>query len=321
MTKKQEYMTAIITLLTRIPPAVTASNKLNLTDVNTFSEDFYEQLLNLVYGYRLKNANEFDPNAAAIDLRDTDNKIAIQVTSTSSLKKTQKTVEKFIEHGLFNKLNRLIILNIVKKSKHKECSIGDDQFSIDTEKDIWDINDILRDIKYLTDIAKIKSIRDFLRKELQDDPVSTLPNEVNTILAIIEMLSNERHPGAGNGFIEDPDPDNKINKRFSDHSEYLKNRYYDLYIEYGKILDTIGEESDIGGQALRRAGTYLKGYSDEVLTNSGGDPKVALGVLVGNFKGYLSNLGFSFDSCAAEFYVVDQLIQCNVFPVRKVSNG
>lgn len=321
MTKKQEYMTAIITLLTRIPPVVTASNKLNLTDVNTFSEDFYEQLLNLVYGYRLKNENEFDPNAAAIDLRDTGNKVAIQVTSTSSLKKTQKTVEKFIEHGLFKKFKRLIILNIVKKSKHKECSIGDDQFSIDTEKDIWDINDILRDIKYLTDIEKIKSIRDFLRKELQDEPVSTLPNEVNTILSMIEMLSNESHPHAGNGFIEDPDPDNKINKRFSDHSEYLKNRYYDLYIEYGKILGTIKEESDIDGQALRRAGTYLKGYSDEVLTNSGGDPKVALGVLVDNFKVHLSNLGFSFDSCAAEFYIVDQLIQCNVFPLRKVSNG
>jgi hypothetical protein len=321
MTKKQEYMTAIITLLTRIPPAVTASNKLNLTDVNTFSEDFYEQLLNLVYDYGLKNANEFYPNAAAIDLRDTGNKIAIQVTSTSSLKKTQKTVEKFIKHGMFNKFKRLIILNIVKKSKHKECSIGDDQFSIDTEKDIWDINDILRDIKYFTDIAKIKSIRDFLRKELQDEPVSTLPNEVNTMLAIIEMLSNESHPDAGNGFIEDPDPDNKINKRFFDHSEYLKSRYYDLYIEYGKILDTINEESDIGGQALRRAGTYLKGYSDEVLTNSGGDPKVALGALVENFKGNLSSLGFSFDSCAAEFYIVDQLIQCNVFPVRKVSNG
>ena len=321
MTKRQEYIATIITLLTRIRPLVEASNKLNLTDVNNFSEDFYEQLLNLVYGYSLENANQFDPNAAAIDLRDLKNKISVQVTSTSSLKKTTTTVNKFIEHKLFEKYDRLIILNIAKKSKHKEKSIGNDQFSIAAEDDIWDVNDVLKDIKYLTDIEKIKAIRDFLIKELKDQPDSTLPNEVNTILGLIEMLSDEKHPDAGSGFIEDPDPDNKIHKRFADHATYLKNRYYDLYIEYGKVLDAINEESDIGSQALRRAGTYLKGYSDNILTKCDGDPKVALDKLVESFKSHLSNLGFSFDACAAEFYIVDQLIKCNVFPSRKVSNG
>lgn len=321
MTRKQEYITTIITLLTRIPPLVEASNKLNLTDVNNFSEDFYEQLLNLVYGYSLKNANQFDPNAAAIDLRDLDNKISVQVTSTSSLKKTTTTVNKFIEHKLFEKYDRLIVLNIAKKSKHKDEKIGNDQFSIDTDNDIWDVNDVLKDVKYLTDIEQIKAIRDFLIKELQDQPDSTLPNEVNTILAMIEMLSNEKHPDAGNGFIEDPDPDNKIHKRFADHATYLTNRYYDLYIEYGKVLDAINKESDIGSQALRRAGTYLKGYSDDILTRCDGDPKAALNELVESFKNHLSNLGFSFDACAAEFYIVDQLIKCNVFPNRKVKDA
>lgn len=321
MSKKQEYITTIISLLTRIPPLVEASNKLNLTDVNNFSEDFYAQLLNLVYGYNLKNENQFDPNAVAIDLRDLDNKISVQVTSTSSFTKTTTTVKKFVEHKLFEKYDRLIILNIAKKSKHREKKIGDNQFSIDTENDIWDVHDVLRNIKYLTDIDKIKAIRDFLIKELQDQPDSTLPNEVNTILAMIEMLSNERHPEAGNGFIEDPDPNNKIYKRFADHAEYLTSRYYDLYIEYGKVLDAINEESDIGSQALRRAGTYLKGYSDEILTECAGDPKTALAKLVESFQDHLSNHGFSFDACAAEFYIVDQLIKCNVFPNRKVTNG
>jgi hypothetical protein len=300
---------------------VAASNKLNLTDVNNFSEDFYEQLLNLVYDYKLKNANHFVPNAAAIDLIDLSNKISVQVTSTSSLKKTTTTVTKFIEHKLFNKYDQLVIFNIVKKSKHKEKNIGNDKFSIDTENDIWDINDVLKDIKYLTDIKKIKAIRDFLIEELQDQPDSTLPNEVNTILAMIEMLSNEKHPDAGNGFIEDPDPDNKIHGRFADHALYLTNRYYDLYLEYGKVLVAINKESDIGSQALRRAGTYLKGISDEILTKCHGNPESALDELVGSFKNQLSNLGFTFDACAAEFYIVDQLIKCNVFPNRKVSNG
>lgn len=70
MSKKQEYITKIIKLLTRLPKLVESSNKLNLTDVNNFSEDFYEKLLNLIYGYNLENQNNFDPNAAAIDLSD-----------------------------------------------------------------------------------------------------------------------------------------------------------------------------------------------------------------------------------------------------------
>lgn len=318
---RQEYITAIIKLLTRLPKLVDSSNKLNLTDANNFSEDFYENFLNIIYGYNLVNANKFDQNAVAIDLRDTNNKISIQVTSTSTLTKTQKTVNKFIKNKLFEEFNRLVILNIVKKSVHKEKALGDSNFTFDTENDIWDIDDLLKYIKYLQDIDHIKKIRDFLIKELRDEPITTLPNEVKTILGIIEILSNEKHPEAGNGFLEDPDPENKILNRFAEHSDFLTTRYYDLYIEYGKILDAINDENDLGSQALRRAGTYLKGYSDEVLNNYGGDPKEALEALVRNFKSHLSNNGFSFDAGAAEFYIVDQLIKCNVFPNRKVKNG
>lgn len=138
---------------------------------------------------------------------------------------------------------------------------------------------------------------------------------------MIEMLSNGKHPDAGSGFLEDPDPENKIYDRFSDYSEFLTNRYCDLYIEYGKILSTIYDQSDIGAQALRKAGTYLKGYSDDILNKCHGDPKEALKLLVKNFENHLSSNGFSFDSGAAEFYIVDQLIKCNVFPNKQVQNG
>lgn len=318
---RQEYIITIIKLLTRLPKLVDSSNKLNLTDVNNFSEDFYENLLNIVYGYNLINANKFNPNAAAIDLRDTNNQIAIQVTSTSKLTKTKKTVEKFIENKLFEEFNRLVILNIVKKSVHKEKTLGDSRFILDTQNDIWDIDDLLKHIKYLQDVGHIKKIHDFLVKELRDEPITTLPNEVKTILGIIEMLSNEKHPEAGTGFLEEPNPENKILNRFAEHSEFLTTRYYELYIEYGKILDAINDENDLGSQALRRAGTYLKGYSDEVLNNYMGNPKEALSALVETFKNHLSNNGFSFDAGAAEFYIVDQLIKCNVFPNREVKSG
>lgn len=318
---RHEYITIIIKLLTRLPKAVESSNKLNLTDLNNFSEDFYESLLNLIYSYDLENANKDTPNAAAIDLRDSKNRIAYQVTSTSAIVKTRKTVDKFIENKLYESYDRLIILNIVKKSVHKEGSIGTDVFSIDTKDDIQDIDDLLKDIKHVSDLVLIKKIYDFLVKELQDRPESTLPNEVQTILGIIEYISCETPPEAGNGLIEAPDPERKILKRFAEYSEFLTNRYSDLFIEYGQVLSAINNENDYGAQALRRAGTYLKGFSDELLNEHKGDPKSALRALVSHFENQLSNNGFSFDSGAAEFYVVDQLIACNVFPNRKVQNA
>jgi len=318
---RQEYITNIIKFLSRLPKLVESSNKLSLTDVNIISEDFYGNLLNHIYGYNLVNANKFDPNAVAIDLQDFNNKISIQVTSTSKFAKSRNTVNKFIENQLFKKFDRLVILNIVKKSAHIENKLGDSSFTFDTKNDIWDIDDLLKEIKCLSDIDHIKKIHDFLVKELRDEPITTLPNEVKTILGIIEILSNERHPESGSGFLEDPDPENKILNRFAEHSEFLTTRYYDLYLEYGKILDTINDENDLGSQALRRAGTYLKGYSDEVLNNYGGNPREALAALVETFKSHLSNNGFSFDAGAAEFYIVDQLIKCNVFPNREVISG
>lgn len=318
---RQDHITTIIKLLTRLPRAVESSNLLNLTDINNFSEDFYASLLNLIYGYELENANKAVSNAPAIDLRDSKKRIAYQVTSTSSFDKTQTTVNKFIEHELYLDYDRLIILNIVKKSNHRKNTIGSNVFSINSKKDVQDIDDLLKDIMHKTDPVLIKEIHDFLVNELHDKPRTTLPNEVQTILGIIEYISGETRPDVENDLIEDPDPDKKILQRFSDHAEYLINRYSDLFIEYGQILKTITNENDFGSQELRRAGTYLKGFSNDLLKKNQGDPKAALEALVDNFKIQLSGNGFSFDSGAAEFYVVDQLITCNVFPNRKIINA
>ncbi|WP_272673558.1 SMEK domain-containing protein [Providencia sp. PROV169] len=313
---RQKYVTEIIRLLTRIPANVNASNKHNLTDVNIYSEDFYCNLLNLIYGYTLENTNKHKQNAAAIDLFDDLNRIAVQVTATSELKKTRETVEKFIEKGFNSKYDRLIILNIDKKSKHKEQFVGGGSFKIDTKKDVWDVNDIIGDIKYIDDIDKLKDIHTLVVKELCDANMKTtrLPNEVGTILSIIEMLSDESHPDVGSGYIEDPDPKGKIYSRFSEHSSYLTERFVELYIEYGRVLETVLDESDIGSVSQRRAGSYLRPYSDRILNECDNNPEKALLKILDSFNEHLSENNFNFDYGAAEFYMIDQLIKCNVFP-------
>ena len=54
-------------------------------------------ILNLVYGVNLVNINNRVRNSAAIDLVDTENRIAVQVTSTSTGDKVKHTINEFVK--------------------------------------------------------------------------------------------------------------------------------------------------------------------------------------------------------------------------------
>jgi hypothetical protein len=307
----------IILALSWLKTQVEYHNSLSLTDINHGAEDFYCGLLNLTYGYSLGNINITDLNAAAIDLGDEQNKIAIQVTSTSALSKTKYTVEKFIEKGLYKKFDRLLILNIVKKSVHEAPTIGGPEYFLDTKKDILDVEDLIKKINSDPDLRKLKVIGDFLDAELSLPVQQSLPNEVLTVLGIIEYISDETHEGVGNGYLEEPDPEKKIYKRFQEHSDLLVGMYNNGYVEYGAVLEAVKKETDFGQVKLRRAASYLKGYSDSVLTEYGGDPQKALHEIIDNFKLLLGGNGYTFDAGAATFYVIEQLVKCNIFPLKE----
>lgn len=312
-----DYQKRIIKALSWLKSEVELHNSLSLTDINHGAEDFYSGLLNLVYGYNLKNINVTEQNAAAIDLGDEQSKIAIQVTSTSSLVKTKYTVEKFIEKKLYRKFDRLLILNIVKKSNHEAPSIGDANYSLDTKKDIIDVQDLIKEITNISALDKLKAVADFLDEELSLPSQKTLPNEVLTILGIIEYISDEENENAGNGYLDEPIPEEKIYRRFAEHADFLVDMYNNGYMEYGAILEAVKKEADFGQVKLRRAVNYLRKYSDKALTECDGNPQIALYRLIADFSSLLGNNGYTFDDGAAEFYVIEQLVKCNIFPYKK----
>ena len=317
---RQDYQKSIIKSLAWLSAQVTIHNRLNLTDINVHSENFYRDLLNLAFGYNLVNINTINPNAAAIDLGDEGNSLAIQVTSTSAIAKTRRTVRKFIEKGLCEKFDRLIILNIASKTTHTVPTIGDDSYRFNTKDDIWDIGDLAVKINDL-DLPKIQEIDSFLNRQLYMKPTEKLPRNVETILRLIELISDEEHPAAGEGFLDEPFPDEKINKRFADHAGFLKREFLTLYQDYGAVLDSVEQESDIGQVKIRRVAQHLRVYSDKVLTECNGDPKRALAELIEAFVSMLSENGFEADTGAAQFYIVKHLIKCNVFPNKEAANG
>ena len=298
--------------------SIQLSNSINLTSLNIHAENFYRDLLNLIFGYNLTNINIDETNATAIDLGDETEKIAIQVTSTSSRSKAEKTVSKFIKKELHKKYDRLVILNIREKSAHRQHIIGQENiFQIDANKDIWDAEYIVERINDKS-LEEIKLIHDFLRDNVKlSVEKSTIPNEVQTIMALIKMLSDESQPKNGTGFIEEPDPEGKIRHRFSSYSKFLEDEYVKLYVEYGAVLKDILESSELGPPKVRRLALHLRATSDEILNQYAGNAKEALKGLVEKYAKMLSENGVDYDETAISFFLINELIKCNVFPNKE----
>lgn len=315
-----DYIRDITKYLTWLSLQVAEQNKLNLTDMNVGAEDFFRGLLNLVFDLDLTNLNETEQNVAAVDLGDKNKKIAIQVTSTSSLAKTKSTVEKFVSYGLGKDYKRLVILNIVKKSHHQQPQVTQDGYTLDTKSDIWDRSDLTKKIKTLSTESK-KAVLDYLRTELNLGVSTVVSTEVSTILNLIEYISDADHPAAGSGFSEEPDPDKKINHRFADHAVYLRTRFVELYPEYGSVLTAVRDQADIGAVRVRRAADFLRDYSNRVLMECNGNPKEALDRIVAELTDLLAQGGHEYSSGAVMFYVLDELTRCNVFPNQEVADA
>jgi hypothetical protein len=316
---RQHYQQGIIKALTWLSAEVSVNNSMNFTDINVHSEYFYRDLLNLAFGFKLKNMNILEPNAAAIDLGDIENRFAIQVTSTSSLEKTKKTVNKFIEKGLHLKYDRLVVLNIVEKIDHRITTIGNENYTLDTKSDIWDIKTLASKFNDGDD-QQLHTIHQFLNENLHLKPNGAPPKNTATILKLIELISDEEHPEVGEGFIVEPFPTEKIHERFKDHSDFITSEYISLYKDYGSVLNSVENVSDFGQVKLRRASQYLRIYSDAVLTECNGNPKVALDKIVLALVSLVQKHNIEADAGAAKFYILKQLISCNIFPNKVALN-
>ena len=99
----------IIEKLTVLKTQIELENGVHLFDNNIGLEDFTCGLMNLVYGYNLKNLNKNQINYPGIDLADSSLQIAVQVTVEKTKEKIQSSIDTFIKKGYMKKYKRLII--------------------------------------------------------------------------------------------------------------------------------------------------------------------------------------------------------------------
>jgi len=319
MLKSMDYLSTITSGLVHLSRCVEARASINLNDINIHSENFYKELFNLIYGHELKNLNSITKNSTSIDLADDNKKICIQVTCTNTIEKIKKTVDKFINEKLYDKYDTLQVLILTKKKDYTTKTYGvNGIYNFNIKSGVIDYKDVLQHIQDLT-TEKQFEIKCFLEKELNFKDAEKTPKEVKTLMHMIQILSDDEHPSAGNGFAEKPDPENKIFKRFSDHSDTIISKYQHLAPMYGDILSCIREESDIGLIKLKKMEIYLEKQSDIYLAEVDGNPLIALENLKNFYCNKVAIIDDEYDDSAIEFFLVDNLIRCTVFPNKEKS--
>lgn len=166
--KQEELIKSCSDLLYKLCDLVESRNTLNYYDINISSEYFFIPLLNQVFDCDLHNLNTEEKNAAAIDLYDTNGKIAIQVTSNSLADKIHNTLVKYRENKLYEKYKRLVVVVIVRSHTYKADFSNDigGKFTFSKSDDIFTIKSLIKAISALS-IEKIATIQEYLEYQLE----------------------------------------------------------------------------------------------------------------------------------------------------------
>ncbi len=174
MQKSQEKIEELMALfLFRVKSA----NAMGKTDINRIAETVLIPLFSEIYGHEdLRNLNTSEnPNFPAIDLGDKKTRTAYQITSDPSSQKIKETLTKFVEHGLHNEYNHLIVYILTEKQQSYRAKFDDiikGKFSFNAKNDIRDFKDLLKEISSFS-IEKLQKIEELLEQQFgeeKDDP-------------------------------------------------------------------------------------------------------------------------------------------------------
>ncbi len=192
MLRKKELLDKIAGKLAHLKACVELHNELRYFDLNIACEDFFASLLNCVYGYSLTNLNH-DHNSVAIDLGDSANQIAVQVTSERRKAKVQSTIDCFAENGLdarFKTLKILIIGNRTGDYSNLRLPKG---LGFNGKADVIDIPRLMRDIRELS-TSHLEEVALLLQRETSNDNHTANASAHHAMLDMARDLVNSDKP-------------------------------------------------------------------------------------------------------------------------------
>jgi len=195
MIKSRQYLDCIINDLNIIRSEIKSRNLLNLIDDNIVMQNFMCDMLNMVYGYDLKNLNTTHSNFPGIDLGDEDREIGFQITATKSGKKIKDTIDVCIRNKCCHKYRNIKVFILTEKQSSYTMDYTNKLFSFNVVTDIYDFDDIYSHILSSVDILGKEQLYEYIKREspslLSSFGVSLYDDDVILREIFFEVLNNE----------------------------------------------------------------------------------------------------------------------------------
>lgn len=169
-TAKELYLKLISGRLIQYAVSAKSHSMLNLTDSAVIGENVFCGLLNMVFGWKLHNANMDKKNISGIDLVDETNKILVQVSVTTTKEKIHDSLRKIpMSYSGYRFIfvpisTEFTIINDLRRYKKYEVR---DDVAFNPANDIYDIKTILAHI--LHDDIDIERISEYVLKNIKVD--------------------------------------------------------------------------------------------------------------------------------------------------------
>lgn len=312
---RSSYFNYIEEKLNLLSYRVNSRGKLNILDLNLHCENFYMDLLNLVYGLCLENMNTFSQNVEGIDLIDNVNKLIVQVSSTS----TKQKIDSSLSKGIFKEYNgygfKFISISKPADNLRKNNFKTPKNINFNAQNDIYDIPVILRQISSLG-IDKQKKLYEFMKEEFgRDVDIVKVDSDLAVIINILsnESLSNINQDINVNSF----EIDKKIKFNQLDMTEIM----IDDYKIYYSHLEKKYKEFD--NQGVNKSFSVLQAIRTQYMKlciNGGYDNNDMLFLnIIENVKKIIVesdnyiNIPFEELEMCVGIIVVDAFIRCKIF--------
>lgn len=294
---------------------------LNLLNLHVHSENFYRDFLNVLFWYKLENINQLKHNAEAIDLIDKNSKVIIQVSSTATKQKIEKTLSKKSMEGYKKEWYSFYFIPLVSDIWNlKDANIKNKYWISFTPQDnIISIKDILERISYFN-IDDYKIIYNFIKKELWNMP-DDVELQPSTLAEVIAKIWEQKFVEHNIEELELINIDKKISfnnlgeatKQIIEEYKIYSHHINEIYNEYDKIgknktLSVLNAIKDI----------YLRKVKEFEIDNIQ-DADLLFFAICDEMKSYIKNssnyIEIPTDELALiiNIILVDAFIKCKIF--------
>lgn len=319
--KSEEYFNYIEEHLNLLSLRIERRATLNLHDINIKAEYFFMHFLNILYDWKLENLNDSKQNAPGADLLYNGERILVQVSSTNTKDKIQKSLNKLDIKTYSDYTFKFLSISKDAKNLRNKKFIVPKGIRFDPSEDIIDVPLILKDIQS-SPTNKIENVYELVKKDLSVESPST--SRMKGLSRIIQLLSED---GSLNEYNTTYDTnDFEIAEKIkSNHLSEIESKIADIGVYLGdvqKVYDTYDAEGVNRSRAVLHSlnNTYLrlkKNYSGVDLMNE----------LANDIYKDLSN-----DQTLKSYYeddiryyvdivLIDAFVRCKIFENPKTANN